>query len=65
MNKLSSVNVSVRINNADEFSELVRKLNQKARELDEISHELMNFQFQGEVERQALSDNADEMQSNN
>ncbi|WP_242258149.1 hypothetical protein [Streptococcus thoraltensis] len=59
MTKLPSVNVSVRINNVVEFSELVEKFNQKARELEEIAHELEHFQFQGEIENQILSDNTD------
>lgn len=59
MADFSSINLFVKLHNADEFSELVRKLNQKARELDEISHELMNFKFQGEIENKVLSDNAD------
>lgn len=59
MTKLPSVNVSVRINNVIEFSELVEKFNQKARELEKISHELMRFEFQGEIENKVLSDNTD------
>lgn len=59
MADFSSIKLFVKLHNADDFSELVEKFNQKARELEEISHELMNFQFQGEIENKVLSDNAD------
>ncbi|MBT1242955.1 hypothetical protein JZI52_11105 [Streptococcus equi subsp. equi] len=62
MEETASVNVTVKINNITEFSTLVEKFNEKARELEAISHELMRFQIQGEIESRALSDNANEIE---
>ncbi|HEL1416198.1 TPA: hypothetical protein TVW98_001966, partial [Streptococcus equi subsp. equi] len=45
MEETASVNVTVKINNITEFSTLVEKFNEKARELEAISHELMRFKF--------------------
>lgn len=62
MEETASVNVTVKINNITEFSTLVEKFNEKAHELEAISHELMRFKFQGEIESRALSDNANEIE---
>jgi len=57
--ELNKVNVIVKIANADEFRSLVEKFNQKARELNEVANELELFHFEGEIESQAMSSNAD------
>lgn len=61
LNKVK-VNVTVKISNAAEFCSLVEKFNQKAHELNEIAHELELFHFEGEIESQAMSSNADKVE---
>ncbi|MGT2797080.1 hypothetical protein [Streptococcus intermedius] len=51
---VSKINVTVKIANADEFRSLVEKFNQKARELNEVAHELELFHFEGEIESKVI-----------
>lgn len=54
------ITVSINVTNASEFSDLVSKFSKKARELEEIAHELEHFQFRGKVENELLSDDTNE-----
>ena len=45
-----SLNVNVKIKNMDRFVELNKEFNKKARELEELSHELKVFNFEGKIE---------------
>lgn len=55
----NKISVIIKIANADEFRSLVEKFSKKAHELNEIAHELESFHFEGEIESQAMSSNAD------
>lgn len=46
---IGSMTVTVKITNIDRFIELSNELNKKARELEELAHELKTFDFKGEV----------------
>ena len=52
--ELNKVNVTIKIANAAEFRSLIEKFNQKARELNEVAHELELFYFKGEIESQVM-----------
>ncbi|CQR26186.1 hypothetical protein BN1356_02544 [Streptococcus varani] len=58
----SKVNMTVQISNANEFRSLVSKFNKKARELEELAHELEMFRFHGELETSILSTDADKVE---
>ena len=45
-----SLNVNVKIKNMDHFVELNKEFNKKARELEELAHELKTFDFEGKIE---------------
>lgn len=45
-----SLNVNVKVKNIDRFIELNKKFNKKARELEELAHELKVFNFEGKIE---------------
>lgn len=44
-----SMTVTVKIANIDHFIELSNEFNKKARELEQLAHELKTFDFEGEV----------------
>ncbi|HGA1227890.1 TPA: hypothetical protein ACIRGN_002324, partial [Streptococcus suis] len=44
-----SMTVTVKIANIDRFIELSNEFNKKARELEQLTHELKTFDFEGEV----------------
>jgi hypothetical protein len=52
--EVNKINVTVEIANAAEFRSLIEKFNQKARELNEVAHELELFHFEGEIESKVI-----------
>lgn len=46
---IGSMTVTVKVTNMDKFIELSKEFNKKARELEELAHELKSFDFEGEV----------------
>jgi len=44
-----SMTVTVKLVNIDRFIELSNEFNKKARELEQLAHELKTFDFEGEV----------------
>ncbi len=46
---IGSMIVTVKVTNIDKFVELSKEFNKKARELEELAHELQTFHFEGDV----------------
>ncbi|HEM5106532.1 TPA: hypothetical protein U1235_001141 [Streptococcus suis] len=46
---IKPMTVTVKVANIDKFIELSSKFSKKARELEELAHELKTFDFEGEV----------------
>lgn len=46
---IGSMTVTVKIKNMDKFIELSEEFGKKARELEELAHELRTFNFEGEA----------------
>lgn len=46
---ISSMIVTVKVTNINKFVELSKEFNKKARELEELAHELQTFHFEGDV----------------
>ena len=46
---ISSMTVTVKVTNLNEFIELSNEFNKKARELEKLAHELSTFDFEGNV----------------
>ncbi|MFG6267005.1 hypothetical protein Javan146_0010 [Streptococcus phage Javan146] len=55
-----SVDVRIKLKNAEGFRKLVSEFNKKAHELSLIAHELEIFVFEGEIENRVLSDDCNE-----
>lgn len=45
----SSMTVTVEVTNLEKFIELSNEFNKKARELEQLAHELSTFDFEGKV----------------
>ncbi len=46
---IGSMTVTVKVKNLDKFVELTNEFNKKARELEELTHKLKSFDFEGEA----------------
>lgn len=54
-----NVDVSIKLNNSEEFRNLVSEFHKKSSELRMIADELSHFYFEGEIENSVLSNTTD------